>query len=269
MIVSVVAAKGGVGKTTTAVNLAGALARWGHRVLLVDLDGQASASLSLGLERADLAPSSADVLLRGLPAREAIRPTRAANLWILPASADLLSAELELGPLRSKEGRLAAALESAKAPFAFVFVDCPPGLGLLARNALYAADTYLVPAIPQYLAVEGLENLQLAAQRLGLRSDRRLPLLGILPTMVDYRTRATTENMARIRERFARDVFAVEIRVNTTLAEAPEAGLTIFEHDPSATGARAYELAAEELLLRVQEMGLPGREAAVRELEVT
>ena len=256
MIVSIVAAKGGVGKTTTAVNLAGALARWGHRVLLVDLDGQASASLSVGLERSELAPSAADVLLRGLPAREAIRPTREANLWVLPASADLLSAELELSGLPRKERRLAQALTPATEPFGFVFVDCPPGLGLLARNALFAADAYLVPAVPQYLAVEGLENLQLAAQRLGLRADRRLPLLGILPTMVDYRTRATTENMGRIRDRFGRDVFAVEIRINITLAEAPEAGRTIFEHDATATGARAYELAAEELLLRVQERGL-------------
>lgn len=269
MIIAVVAAKGGVGKTTTAVTLAGALARWGHRVLLVDMDGQASASLSVGLERSELAPSSADVLLRGLPAREAIRPTRTANLWVIPGSADLLSADLELAPLRSRESRLASALDEVKDPFGFVFVDCPPGLGILARNALYAADSYVVPAVPQYLAVEGLANLVLAAERFGLRSDRRLPLLGILPTMVDYRTRAATENMERIRERFGRRVFAVEIRVNTRLAEAPEAGRTIFEHDPAATGARAYELAAEELLLRIQEMGLGGARGTAGERETS
>lgn len=261
-IVAVVSAKGGVGKTTTAVNLAGALARRGARTLLVDLDVQASASLSVGLDRSQLAPSAADVLLRDLPAREAIRGTRTANLWVLPASADLLSVEADLSSLRNKEEKVATVLEPVRDPFDFVFVDCPPGFGLLSRNALVAADAFVAPTVPQYLAVEGLENLLRAVDRLGFRHGKPPELLGILPTMVDYRTRASVENIRRIRERFGDRAFAVEIRINTTLSEAPERGLTIFEHDPTATGARAYGLAAEELMLRLGRRYRPaGRES--------
>ena len=159
VITAVVSKKGGVGKTTTAVNLAAALADGGHRVLLVDLDSQASASLSLGVERGALAPSAADVLLWGTPVRQAIRPTGVAGLDLLTASSDLGSVDLELGPLRERELKLRRALEPVRDDYDFVFLDCAPSQSLLAVNALVAADAFLVPVAPQFLAVAGVDSL--------------------------------------------------------------------------------------------------------------
>jgi chromosome partitioning protein len=179
---AVVSAKGGVGKTTTSVNLGAALASLGQTVLVVDLDCQASASLSLGLQRHQFAPSAADVLLRDEPAGRAIKPTRTPGLWVLPASADLLSVEADLMPARGRERVLARALEPLRERFEHVIIDCPPGMGLLTRNALVAADGFLVPAVPHYLAIEGLQNLIAAVERLDFRCQTRTPLVGIVPT---------------------------------------------------------------------------------------
>jgi chromosome partitioning protein len=251
LIIAVVSSKGGVGKTTSTVSLAAALARIGHRVLLVDLDSQASASLSVGLDRGELHPSSADVLLKSMPAQEAIRATRTPGLDVLPASVDLTSVEGDLGSLRAKELMLRKALERVREDYDFVLVDCPPGFGLLSRNALAAADGYLVPTVPQFLAVEGVEALMEAVDRLSWRCQQRIRLYGILPTVVDLRTRTVREMLERLRAQFGNKVFAVEVRINVRLAEAPALGKTIFEHDPTCVGAHAYELLAEELLIRL------------------
>jgi chromosome partitioning protein len=254
MITAVVSKKGGVGKTTTSVNLAAALAATGRDVLLVDLDSQASASMSLGVPRSALAPSVADVLLWGRPVRQAIRRTGVPGLDLLTASVDLVSADIELGGLRRREDRLAQVLERLRGEYEFVFLDCPPGLGLLAVNALAAADVFLVPVAPQFLAITGVDSLLAAADRIRQHHNPRLALAGMLLTLVDYRSNETRRNVDEMRRRYGRDVFAVEVRINVRLAEAPGSAQTIFQYDPSATGAEAYRLAAEELLLRTRRL---------------
>jgi chromosome partitioning protein len=262
---AIVSAKGGVGKTTTSVNLGAALASLGHTVLVVDLDCQASASLSLGLQRHQFAPSAADVLLRNEPAGRAIRPTRQAGLWVLPASADLVSVEGDLNPSRGRERVLARALEPLRERFDHILIDCPPGLGLLSRNALVAADCFLVPAVPHFLAIEGIENLVEAVSRLDFRCQTRTPLVGIVSTLVDLRIRSVRENLERLRAVFASDVFVVEVRVNSRLAEAPAHGSTILEHDPSCVGANCHRLLAEEYAMRLRQVLGAARFAAATE----
>ncbi|HVS03782.1 MAG TPA: ParA family protein [Thermoanaerobaculia bacterium] len=259
MILTLVNNKGGVGKTTTAVSLAAALAEQGLRVLLVDVDSQASASLSVGLGRAELSPSVADVLLRGKPSEQAIRSTTTPGLHVLPGSVDLVSAEEDLSTLPRKELLLRQALERVRGDYDYVFVDCPPGLGLLTRNALVAADGFLVPVVPHFLAAEGVEGLLEAVGRLAWRTQSKARLVGILATMVDMRTRAARETLDALRSRYHDRVFALEIRGNVRLAEAPSLGRTIFQHDRECVGARAYALLAEELLAR---LGRPTREDA-------
>lgn len=251
MILSFLAKKGGVAKTTSAVSLAAAYAKRGHRVLVIDLDSQASASLSLGLERRDFAPSSADVLLGRASAREARRSTAVPGLEVIPASSDLLGVDLELGGLRHKERRLLDRLDGVRDEHDLILIDCPPSLSLLPVNALVASDAFIVPLVPQYLAWEGLDNLLGAAERLSARVGSKTRLLGLLLTMVDYRVRSVRENVEAIRNHFGALVLAVEIRVNTRLAEAPRSGRTIFDFDPGSVGARAYGLLADELAPRL------------------
>ena len=250
MITAVVNRKGGVGKTTTAVNLAAAIAAQGLRVLLIDLDSQASTSLSLGVPRWALAPSMADVLLNSRPADDVVRATRVMGLHLMTASTDLSSMDRELGPQSNREGRLETALRPIRGRYEHILIDCPSVSSLAPLNALVAADSYIVPVVPHFLAIEGVRNLCASADRILGRLAAPSKLLGIVLTMVDYRAKATRQNVARMREEFGSDVFAVEIRTNTRLAEAPAAGQTIFEFDDSSTGADAYRLLAEEYLLR-------------------
>ncbi|HXO22646.1 MAG TPA: ParA family protein [Thermoanaerobaculia bacterium] len=250
MITAFISRKGGVGKTTTAVNLAAALAALGRRVLLVDLDCQASASMSLGVARENLAPSSADVLLSGLPASTAIRETSVPGLDLITASIDLVNVDLELGRYREREGRLKSALAGVASRYEMVFLDCASSLSVLQINAVVAADNFVVPVVPQFLAIAGVKNLVTAAERLAWDAAHRVRLLGVLLTMVDYRTKATRTNVDQLRQEYGSAVFAIEIRINTRLAEAPGVGQTIFQYDPTASGAAAYRLLADEFLLR-------------------
>jgi chromosome partitioning protein len=250
MITALISRKGGVGKTTTAVNLSAALAGVGKRVLLIDLDSQASASISLGVSRSSLAPSISDVLLYSAAVKPLVRRTGHGGLDLVTGSIDLVSVDEELARLPGREGRLRAALTPLSQDYDFVILDCPPSLSLVSVNALVAADNYVLPAVPHYLSLAGIDGLIATVDRLTDKYGVRTELLGIVLTQVDYRTRASRENVEEIRKRYGSSVFAMEIRTNIRLAEAPARGQTVFQYDPGSTGAKAYRLLAAELLMR-------------------
>ncbi len=248
MITAVISKKGGVRKTTTSVNLSAALARRGQRVLLIDLDPNAGASMSLGVPKMELSPSSADLLLRGEPAAALIRQTGVENLHLMTASVDLRGAEVELDKRPRKDVALALRLAAIRRDYDQVLIDCPSSIGLLTRNAITAADGYVIPVTPQFLATDGLEHLVETASRVALSAGKQTRLLGILLTMADYRLKATRLIVDELRSRFGTKIFVVEVRINVSLAEAPAFGQTIFQYKPAATGAKAYQLLAEEFL---------------------
>lgn len=258
MITAMISRKGGVGKTTTTVNLAAALAEQGHKILLVDLDSQASASLSLGVRPENLSPSSADLLLRNTRPTELIRRTGIENLELITASVDLLDADVQLGAFRGRHLRLRAPLTALGEYYDHILLDCPAGLSVVPGNAIAAADAFIAPTTPHFLSMSGLRNLIDAAERIAWDAGARIRLMGLLLTMVDYRTKLTRRSVDQIRAEYGPQVFAIEVRTNTRLAEAPEQGMSIFQYDPRAKGAEAYRLLADEYLLRAAEVARRG-----------
>lgn len=250
MVIAVVNNKGGVGKTTTSVNLAAALAALGHKTLLVDLDSQASASLWCGVSRNHLQPSVADCLLRDFPLSKAIRPTRTPGLDLVTASVDLASSDLALCDVVGRELTLQRVLGAVRPHYDFVVLDCPPSLSLIAVNALMAADALIVPVTPQHLAIEGLLNLLAAIDEVRERLRSRARILGILLTMVGE-GRGTATVRQGVRTRYRDRVFDVEIAANRALEEAPGAGQTIFEYAARSNASDAFRRLATETLDRL------------------
>jgi chromosome partitioning protein len=250
-ILAIANQKGGVGKTTTAVNLGVYLAALGRRVLLIDMDSQANATSSLGFDKHTLPVSIYDTLVDGKPLADVTIPSGRAGLALAPASVQLAGAEVELVPLMAREHRLARALDRVHDQYDIVLIDCPPSLGLLTLNALAAADGVAIPLQSEYLALEGLMQLRQTIDLVVGHVNPRLQIFGIVLTMFDTRTNLSSQVQDEVRRHFPGELFDTVIPRNVRLSEAPSHGQSIREYDPTSRGATAYEQLALEVLRRL------------------
>ena len=245
-IIAVVNQKGGVGKTTTAVNLTAALHEAGKRVLLCDFDPQANATSGLGLDKRHLRHSIYDVIINNTPAKDAIVHTDFGD--VLPSTADLAGAAVELVSLPSPNYRLRDALETVKDQYDLIFIDCPPSLELLTLNSLCAADSILVPVQCEYYALEGLTDLMTILRMVKRKLNPKLEIFGVALTMFDGRTNFSTQVAQEVRRHFPGKVYATVIPRNVRLAEAPSHGLPVTVYDKHSRGAQAYKAMAQEII---------------------
>ena len=240
--------KGGVGKTTTAVNLAAVLANWGHRVLLVDADPQGNATSGVGIQRGSFRKGLYHALVLDEPLSSITLQTELAGLDVVPSNKDLAGAEIELVEVEHREVRLRRCLETVDADYQYIIIDCPPSLGLLTLNALTAAKSLLVPIQCEYYALEGVTELFDTLARIRRLHNPSLTIEGLLLTMCDERTNLSAAVAADLRDFYGRQVFQTVIPRNVRLAEAPSYGKPILTYDPHSKGADAYAQLAREIV---------------------
>lgn len=243
--------KGGVGKTTSAVNLAACVGAKGHRVLLCDIDPQGNSTSGVGINKKQLKKTSYDALLGTADPKETVYKTEFENLWVMPTTIELAGAEIDLLEIEEREYALKRALDSVSDDFDFIFIDCPPSLGMLTVNGLSAATGVIIPMQCEYFALEGLTQLMISIKKVKERYNPDLTITGILITMYNARLNLTQQVLDELKKYYSTKLFKTPISRNVTLSEAPSFGTPVIYHDKYSKGALAYTEVAEEFLARV------------------
>ena len=247
-IISITNQKGGVGKTTTAVNLAASISKKGKKVLLVDIDPQGNTTSGVGVDKREIENSTYTMLIGESKAKDSIVKTEFENLSLIPSHIDLAAAEIEISNLEKRESLLKMALSEVRAEYDFIFIDCPPSLGLITTNALTASDTILIPIQCEYYALEGLSQLMNSVRRIKRAYNERLDIEGVLLTMFDGRLNLTQQVVNEVKKFFPKKVFSTVIPRTVRLSEAPSFGMPICYFDKNNKGAKAYDDLADELI---------------------
>lgn len=247
-VIAVANQKGGVGKTTTAVNLSSCVAYQEKKVLLIDLDPQGNATTGLGINKNELEKSSYDMLINNVSINDVAIPTQQETLFLCPSSIKLAGAEVELVSAISRETKLKSAIEEMKDQYDYIFIDCPPSLGLITLNALTASDTVLVPIQCEFYALEGLTQLMETVKLVQKHLNKKLQVEGVVMTMFDARTNLSIEVVEEVRRHFGNKVYSTIIPRNVKLSEAPSYGLPIILYDEHSKGAEAYLKLSEEFI---------------------
>ncbi len=247
-VIAVANQKGGVGKTTTAVNLSASLAKRNKKILLVDIDPQGNATSGLGIDNQGVDKSVYDILINSAPAKDVIIPTDYKNLFLCPSNTELSGAEVELVSMMGREYLLKSAMDEVREDFDYIILDCPPSLGLVTLNAFTACDSVLVPIQCEYYALEGLSQLTSTIKRVKQVLNRGIEIEGILLTMFDARTNLAIQVVDEVKKHFPEKVYKTIIPRNVRLSEAPGFGQPVIVYDPASRGAESYEDLADEII---------------------